>query len=85
MVGTVRVDRAVLVGGKEHGAFEAVVSGEDLRELRQGFLGSVFLIAADQHHMLSLARTGLSLDNDPGVVGAGAGQEEEGEDEKGRG
>ena len=53
----VRVDRAVgRVDGEQHGAGEAVALGENLPQLRQEFLGTVLLVAGDQHDLFALAR-----------------------------
>ena len=44
-----------LVDGEQHGALEAVMLGQDLGQLRQGLLGAIFLVAADQDDVLALA------------------------------
>ena len=44
-----------LVDGKKDGAFEAVVDGENLGELRHGIFRAIFLIAGDEDDVLSFA------------------------------
>jgi hypothetical protein len=61
----IRVYRAVLwINCEQHGAFEAVMPGQNLAELRQRFLRAIFLVAADQHDVLALARPRAPLIND---------------------
>ena len=55
MVGAGGGDDAVVVDGEQHGAVESVVLGQDLGQLRQGLLGAVFLVAADEDDMFPLA------------------------------
>ena len=57
-----RIDRV------EHRAREAVVLRQDLRELREGLLAAVFLVAADEHHALALARPLAPLDREVGQL-----------------
>ena len=40
------------IDGVEHGAGEAMMPGEDLRQLGEALLAAVFLVAADEHHPL---------------------------------
>ena len=70
VVRLIGVDGAVLgVDGKQHGAFEAVMPGQDLRQLRQGLLGAVLLVAADQDDVLALAGSVSAIEDDPGICG----------------
>ena len=43
------------IDGEQDGAFEAVMLGEDLAELRQRFLGAIFFVAADEDDVFALA------------------------------
>ena len=64
------IDRAVLgVDGEQDGTLEAMMLGEDFAELRQRFLGTVFLVAADKHDVLALAGAVDAVVNDPLVAG----------------
>ena len=64
------VDRAGgRIDGKQHGTLEPVPLGEDLAQLRQGFLGAILLVAGDQHDVLSLARPVVAVEDDPGILG----------------
>ena len=58
-----RVDR------KHHGAIEAVVAGEDLRQLREGLLAAVLLVAADEHDLLPLPGPVATGDLEPRIGG----------------
>ena len=65
-----RIDRPVRrVDGEQHGTLEAVVDGQDLAQHRQGFLGTVLLVAADQHDVLALARPFFPFVHDPRILG----------------
>jgi hypothetical protein len=44
--------------------------GEDLRQLRDGLLGAVLLIAADEDDVLALAGAVLAVEDDAGVRSA---------------
>ncbi len=57
-----RIDRV------KHRAREAVVLGQNLRELRERLLAAVFLVAADEHHVLALARPLAPLDRQVGQL-----------------
>jgi hypothetical protein len=51
-----RVDQArARIDREEHGAGEAMLRGEDLRQLRERFLRAVLLIARDEDDVLALA------------------------------
>ena len=60
-----------LAGGRvdrEHdGAIEAVVAGEDLRQLREGLLAAVLLVAADKNDLLPLSRPVATGDLEPRI------------------
>lgn len=43
------------VDGEQDRGVEAVLTSENFRQLRQGFLGAVLLVSRDQHDMLALA------------------------------
>ena len=55
------------VDGEQDGAFEAVMLGEDLGELRQRFLGAIFLVAADEDDVLALAGAVEAIVDDPRI------------------
>jgi hypothetical protein len=59
---SLRVDR------KKHGAFEAVPQGENFGELRETFLGAVFLITSQKDEFFAQARAGFPFE-DQGVGG----------------
>ena len=58
-----------LVDGEQHGAFETVMLGQDLAQLRQRLLGAILLVAADQDDVLALAHAERTLVDHPRVVG----------------
>ena len=87
VVDRVGVDRARLrVDRVEHRAAEAVVPGEDLRQLRERLLAAVFLVAADEHDPPALPRPLPAVDHEPGVGGqrrSGRGRHEPGHEPHG--
>ena len=61
----VRIDGAVVaIDGEEDGALEPLLVGQNLGELWQRLLGAVFLVAADQNDVLSLAGAGIAFEYD---------------------
>ena len=62
------------VDGKENRATKSVPFGQDAGELRQAFLGAIFLVAADEDHLLSLAGPVAALIDEPRVAGHGPGR-----------
>src|SRR5262249_54494855 len=74
------------VDSEEDGTLEALL-GEDLADLRQRLLGTIFLVAGDEDDVLAFARTGASVVNDPqrigflvaGLEGGGEQSDEEGD------
>src|SRR6478672_7301632 len=46
---------AAIFDGEQNGAFEAVMPGQDLGELRQGFFGAVLFVATDEDDVLAAA------------------------------
>src|SRR5262249_51845699 len=72
VVRLVGVDGAVGgVDGEQDGAAEAVTPSQNLRQLRQPLLGAIFLVAADEYHVLALAGTLASGEAEPGLSGWG--------------
>ena len=60
------VNRAVfLVDCEENGTSEAMVRGQDLRQLRHRFLGAVFLITGDKNDILGLGLPPGAFEHDP--------------------
>ena len=57
-----RVDRV------DHAAVEAVMGGEDLRQLRKGLLAAVLLVAAHEHDVLTLPRAVAPRDVEPRIA-----------------
>ena len=51
--------------------------GENLAKLRKRLLGPILLIAADQHYVLAFAGAFGSLVNDPRILGARDGRDEQ--------
>ena len=69
VVPLVRIDHAGLgVDRVEHRALEAVVLREDLRQLREGLLAAVLLVAAHEHDVLALARPLTARDRKPRIA-----------------
>src|SRR5438874_55713 len=68
IISHVRVNRSVLgIDGEENGAFETMMIGQDFGELRQGFFGAVFLVAADQDNVLAFAGTVVAIEDNPPI------------------
>ena len=65
----IRIDFArVGIDRIEHHAVESVAGGKDLCELCESLFAPVFLITADEHDPLALARASGSLNREPGGV-----------------
>ena len=70
LVVVVRLDKPGLrINRKQHGAFEAMMLRENLRQLRQRLFRAVLVIPADEHDVLSLAGTVASLKDQPRISG----------------
>lgn len=53
---------------EEDSALEAMMFGQDASQLRQCFLGLVFVVACDQYDVLALAGTGGALVQASGML-----------------
>ncbi len=70
IVSLVGIDRAVFgIDGEEDRALESMMGRQDLGQLRQRFLGAVFLVAADEDHVLALSRSFPAVQDNPRIVG----------------
>ena len=49
------LDLTLGIEAENHGALKAMVLGQDAREGRQGFLGSIFVVTGDEDEVLALA------------------------------
>ena len=74
----VGIDQAVgRIDRKHHGAVEAVVAGEDLRQLREGLLTAVLLVATDKDDLLPLPGPIATGDLEPRIGGPDRTREED--------
>ena len=67
------------IDGVDHAAVEAVVFGENLRQLREALFAAVFLIATDEHDMLRVAGPLLPFERQPRIGGMGGDTSQHGE------
>ena len=85
VAGVAQRDVAVLrVDPEQHRAGEALVLGEDARELRQGLLGLVLMVVGDEHDLLAFAGA-FGADVRQRGIGRAGDEAEQGEGEDGEG
>jgi hypothetical protein len=67
------------IDGVEHGAGEAVVLRQNLRQLREALLAAVLLVAADEHDLLPLPRALATVHHKPRISSMGGDTSQHGE------
>jgi hypothetical protein len=60
-LGGTRLDMAIVIQTKEHGALEAVAMGQNTGNRRACFLAAVFVVTGNEYNVLALADSRLSL------------------------